>query len=200
MNLQVDSTKFIKSIEEMIAALCPSVIERRLSRIDTLSSHPSKSQFQFDRLYFASTKRRSFLREARYGEFDCASPEQSFVEWPSLAQSLQTPNELMRSMMNDVPRLWVLVTAIDNGVHHVSAIYRGEPKWKVRDWTYSVSPVFATHPVSDFNTDAELTDALKTIQACEGLDEAAYKRFYEKYKDASLLDAAIVPKNCGVAN
>jgi hypothetical protein len=193
VNLQINRSKFIASIDEMFSTFCPSILFRRLSRIESPDEHWADGAYNSDRLFFGVCKQRTFLRQAFYGEFDHSPakylPPKSFCV---IDLSFKVPNELMTPLLEYVPRLWVQVSQHSNGTHQVSAIYRGEPKWAVRDWVCGYA--------SDFKTDGELTEALKVIQAREGLDEVAFKRFYEKYKEAALLDAAIVPNNCGVAN
>lgn len=202
MGFAVDSQKFLQSLDAMVKTLCPGAISVHQSRIDTKAAHPHKSIYEADTTNLRFAKHlvdcravsRSYIREARCGEFDFTPSSAPFMEtYPTLEfQSASLPNDLLHSMWKDIPRLWVLVTDLGGGTHHVSAIYRGPAVWKVVDGS--------GFDIASFKSDAELLEALSKIQACEGIDMQAWKQFCQKYWDTCVLDAAVIPGNCGVKN
>lgn len=194
MGMPADVKKFTHSIEAILQTLCPGALSLHLSRIDTRARHPHESIYDADSSYFRTTQRRAFIREARCGEFDYSPSSGSFMEeYPRLNfQNAPLPNDVMRSLWEHIPRLWILVMNLGDGTHHVSTIYRGDAMWPIADRNGS--------DTAQFKTDAELSEALAKIQACEGFDIQAWKRFIQRYWDASVLDAAVIPANCGVIN
>jgi len=186
MGLPCDPEKFEQSIEAVSKMLCPGGICLHMARIDTKANYAHKSVYDADRMYFLSTRQSSFIRESYCGEFD-HSPSSSIsaVTYPSLNfQTAPLPNEILKSVWKDIPRLWVLVADHGEGVHHVSTIYRGDAMWTVEDREGI--------DTARFDTPEGLPEALAQVQEREGFDEHAWKRFVAKYWDAAVLDAAII--------
>ncbi|MDE1178473.1 MAG: hypothetical protein PW789_18015 [Edaphobacter sp.] len=126
-----------------------------------------------------------FIREAYCGEFDY-TPSSSInaVTHPALnLLKVPLPNEILKSVWEHVPKLWVLVTDHGEGVHHVSTIYRGDALW----------PVVEREGIqtAQFDSSEGLSQALEEVQKREGFDDVALKRFVAEYWDAAVLDAAI---------
>lgn len=196
MGARCDSAKFMESIDAMVKSLSPGALSLHFSRIDSPNAQAHRSIYDADRTYLRTTKQRQFIREARCGEFDYTPNKHTLAmeKYPALEfQHVPLPNELMRELWRDIPQLWVLVTDCGNGVHHVSTTYRGPAfMWKVVEREGM--------NVAQFKSDAEFSEALERIQACEGCDLEAWRRFLQRYWDACVLHAAIVPDNCGVAH
>jgi hypothetical protein len=111
--------------------------------------------------------------------------------YPTLQfQSALLPNQTVRSIWKLIPRLWVLVTDLGFGAHHVSAIYRGPAIWKVVD--------SSGFDAASFESDAELLEALSKIQACEGFDLEEWARFSRTVLDACVLNAINIPASSKV--
>jgi hypothetical protein len=194
MGIRGDSNKFLQSIDAMVKTLCPGAVSLHVSRIDTPLGHPHKSIYEADRDYFRITKRRAFIRESHCGEFDYSpSSGLTMEQYPALnLQNAEMPGEFLKSFASLIPRLWVLVSDLGEGTHQVTAVYRGNPLWEVVDRD--------GRDTANLKTEEELRDALARIQACEGLDLKAWADFCKQYWDASVLDAAETPPNCGVTN
>jgi hypothetical protein len=186
MGLTGDANKFLKLIEEMQATLCPPSLAIHLSRIDTKANHPHKDIYQADKVYFAVTKKRAFIREARQGEFDY-TPEThriSSEQFPSLKyQKPFLPNQILISLRDEIPKLWVLVTNLENGTHHVSTTYRGKAFWKLTDIDGS--------NIAEFENEAAFIKALEVIKSCEGVDEKDWERFLQQYWDACVVASSV---------
>jgi len=185
MGLKGDSQRFLESMASLQANLCPASLSLHLSRIDTANRHSHSSLYDADRTYFRTTKQRAYIREARCGEFD-NTPSSGIASenYPSLVlQSIGKPNAILARLWKRVPRLWVLVADLGNGTHQVVTIYRGDPLWKVTDREGL--------DIADIRSDVELSAALEKVQACEGVDQAAWVTFMELYWNASVFDAAV---------
>lgn len=186
MGLRCDVKKFNDSIAQIIECLCPGALSLHLSRIDTQKKHPHKSLYESDRNQFRVTRQPSFIREAHTGEFDASPSNSVSVEtYPSLNfQSVAVPKEALKSVWKHIPRLWIMVTEITAGTHHVSTIYRGNAMWPVAEIDGS--------DIAQFKSAEELAQALEKIQDCEGLDQASWKHFCERAWDAAVVDAAVI--------
>jgi hypothetical protein len=186
----VDAAKFMRSLDSMTQALCPGAVSAAMVRTDTPSSHRFKAIYEADRTVFQVKRVRAFLREAITGEFDYSPNSNATMEqYPTLMlQTIEAPCELMRSIWKDIPRLWVLVTAIDDGIHKITTEFRGDPFWECIE--------FEGRNISKFQSSKELSQVLTEIQKREGVDAEPLKRFYQKYWDLCAFDAA----KAGVAN
>jgi hypothetical protein len=184
MGLRGNLEKFGQAIDEVTQTLCPGALSIHLCRIDTAENHPHRSLYESDRDYFRVTRKRAFIREARTGEFDYTPSTSPITEaFPKLeCQIVVLPNDSLKAVWEYIPRLWVLCVELSQGTHHVTTIYRGNPLWKVADRDGS--------DVAHFHTEEEFQQALATIQACEGIDRAAWERFCQKYWDACVVYAA----------
>jgi hypothetical protein len=186
MGLLGNQEQFDESIEQIVQSICASSITLNLSRIDTKQSHRFPSIYKADTTYFQTTQLRAFIRESRIGEFDYSpSSGLSMESYPTLQfQAVAFPNEPLKSVKRFIPKLWVLVTDLDNGTHHVSSIYRGPAMWKVveREGIDTAS----------FHSPTGLTEALAKIQACEGFDIPAWRRFVKEYWNACVYHAAVI--------
>ena len=186
-----DMLRFSLSISAIVNTICPTALTLHLSRIDTKASHFHQSIYDADctnlrwlkLLIKGRSESRSYIREARCGEFDYSPSSGPTMEiYPALQfQSAVLPNEMLRSLWKLIPRLWVLVTDLGAGTHHVSAIYRGQPMWNVIDLCGFDAAVFKSNP--------EFLAPLSKIQACEGFDIEAWTRFSQACLDACVLDA-----------
>jgi hypothetical protein len=194
MGLRGVPQKFLDSMDQMLQAICPGSISIHQSRFDSKARHPHKTIYEADRNEFLITRRKDFIREAICGEFDhLPSSGITREEYPVLKfQSVPFPSEILRSMLGDVPRLWVLCSDKGAGVTNVQAIYRGRPMWKVADRDGRDTAVF---PNSD-----TLSNVLAKIDACEGFDAIAWERFVKKYWDACVLNAVVIQANDGSIN
>lgn len=184
MGIQGNRAVFDKLIEEMVSAICPGSISLHMSRFDTKSNHPHKAIYEADKSYLATTQQSSFIRAARCGECDYSPSNDPFMErYPQLVfQSATMPNKLVKAMWKEIPRLWVLVTNMGDGAHHVGAIYRGRPLWKVIDRDGAET--------AHFKSDLDFTNALSAIQQCEGFDTKAWELFCQRYWDTCVFEAA----------
>ena len=192
MGIPGDPQKFQQSIDALVRSLFPGSISLHASRIDTKDKHSHRALYEADHCYFVTTRKQSFIRAARCGEFDYSPSNDPFMErYPDLAfQSASMPSETLRAMWKEIPRLWVLVTDHGNGTHHVSSVYRGAPLWAIeyRDGSET----------AQFKSNDDLCKALETIQACEGFDMPAWKQFLQRYWDACVFDAAVTEKGAAI--
>jgi hypothetical protein len=190
MGVSGDPVKFAQLMSEVNETICPGALTLNLSRIDTKGAHRYHSLYEADRTYFRTSRHRAFIREARTGEWDYTPSNSVSVEtYPTLElQRVMPPNEALKDVWQYIPRLWVLCVQLSEGTHHLSAVYRGDAMWKVVEREGS--------DVASFDSDAELSDTLAKIQACEGFDKAAWERFCQKYWDAAVMhSAAVTTKN-----
>jgi hypothetical protein len=188
--ITVDATKFMQSLDSMTQALCPGAVSAAMVRTDTPSFHRFKGIYEADRTVFKVKRVRAFLREAITGEFDYSPNGNATMEqYPELMlQTVEVPCKLMRSIWKYIPRLWVLVTAIDDGIHKITTEYRGDHFWDCIE--------FEGRDISNFESSKELSQVLTEIQKREGVDPEPWKRFCQKYWDLCAFDAA----KAGVAN
>jgi len=189
MRLKGDVEVFRQGLDGICQSICNPALTTHLSRIDTKDNHPHHSIYEADRIHFRTTRQGSFIREAMCGEFDYtpSSNQISMERYPVLKfQSVPLPNEVLRSVYEFIPRLWVLCVQISKGTHHVTTIYRGNALWPVVDRD--------GREVAELKTDDEIAAALAKVQACEGFDEAALKRFYQQGWDACVIHAATAIK------
>jgi hypothetical protein len=184
MGLRGNLETFKKAIEEIAQTLCPGALSTHLCRIDTAENHPHRTLYESDRDYFRITRQRAFIREARCGEFDYSPSSHPISEqYPSLQfQSVPQPNDVLKAVWEHIPRLWVLCVELGQGRHQITTIFRGEPMWKVVDRDGS--------DVAQFKSEDEFGEVMDKIQACEGLDKAAWERFWQRAWDASVVYAA----------
>jgi hypothetical protein len=192
MGIQGDVLKFHQLISEVTETICPGALSLNLSRIDTKDKHRHHSLYDSDRTYFRASQRRAFIREARCGEFDYTpSNSVSMETCPTLQlQKVTLPNEALKDVWEHIPRLWVLCVELSEGTHQVTTVYRGDALWKVADCDGS--------DVAKFEDEAELSEALSKIQACEGFDKAAWERFCQKYWDSCVIHSAVVPNSATI--
>jgi len=183
---------FANIVAEITKTLCPTALSPHLCRIDTKYKHPHHALYESDRIYFRVNHGGSFIREAREGEFDYTpSNGVSAESYPALAlQSISLPNPILKSLWKHIPRLWVLCTDFGNGTHQITTIYRGDAAWPVafRDGS----------EVAQFKSADELRQALEKIQACEGVDEKAWKRFCQKCWDTCIKHLAAVETKAAI--
>lgn len=185
MGLTGNLSKFDESLIALTEMLCPGSVTLHTSRIDTKAVHPHPAIYQADVTYFRVMHDRAFIREAHCGEFDY-SPSKTFSceTYPNLEfQSVAKPNEILRSVWKHVPPLWVMVTDHGEGMHHVTAMFRGKAMWKVADKD--------GRQVAVFKSTESFAEALASIQACEGMDNVAWEQFAKRYWDASVLAASV---------
>ena len=184
MPVKGDIDLFWKGLDGICKSICNPALTAHLSRVDTKDKHPHSSIYEADRIHFKTTRQRSFIREAMCGEFDYTPSSNRLLmeSYPALKfQNVPLPNDVLKSVCELIPRLWVLCVQVAPGTHHISTIYRGDALWPVLD--------------SDGREVAELTEdqlaeALAKVQACEGFDEAAVKRFYQQAWDTCVVHAA----------
>jgi hypothetical protein len=182
--MSLESIATVSSWCMLQRVLCPSSLTLNLSRFDSPQHHLHRSIYANDCDYLrVHPKRNRLLRESNCGEFDYGPSTGPFMEtYPKLQfQSAQLPDEIMRRMSGDIPRLWVLVTKLAIGVHQVTTIYRGNPFWKIveRD----------AREIAYFDSDEDMLPVLAEIQKREGFDLKAWEVFEKKYLDAITLDA-----------
>lgn len=187
MGIPGDVVKFHQMMSEVTETICPGALSVNLSRIDTKDKHRYRSLYEADSVYFRTSRHRAFIREARTGEWDFSPSNSVSTEtYPALQlQKVTPPNEALKDVWKYVPRLWVLCVELSKGTHQVTAIYRGDAMWKVADCD--------GNDVAKLDGEAELSEALAKVQACEGFDKAAWERFCQKYWDACVIHSAVVP-------
>lgn len=188
MGIQGDPVKFAQLMSEVTETICPGALSLNLSRIDTKNRHRYRALYDSDRTYFRTSRHRAFIREARTGEFDYTPSNSISTEtYPTLElQKVALPNEPLKDVWQHIPRLWVLCVQLNEGTHQVSAVYRGDAMWPIAERDGS--------DVATFDSEADFSDALTKIQACEGFDKPAWERFCQKYWDACVMHAAAITK------
>ena len=92
-----------------IQKVCPPLFKLSVIRIDSPNSNRGEAYGQDAAFFKANPKRRLYLRDAQYGEFDL---ELELGDWLSL------------------PKLHVLVAQVSSGVHMITPVYRGKAFFK----------------------------------------------------------------------
>src|SRR4051812_12644259 len=65
-----DQRRYMQLIDEVVQSICPSSLSLHLSRIDSEASRAHPSIFEADKNTFRVKKWQTFVRQARYAEFD----------------------------------------------------------------------------------------------------------------------------------
>ena len=184
MAINGDKDKFMKSMDAMIASLCPPATSINLTRFDTPNSHRHNAIYEADRAQLKVSQTSIGIRSAYCGEFDYTpSIQLSMEQYPTLElQKVALPNDLLRTMMKQIPALWCSIADLGNKTIQVTAIYRGKAFWPVEERDGRM--------VARFKSADDVYGALAAIQSSEGLNKQQWEAFCREYWDAAALDSA----------
>jgi hypothetical protein len=171
-------------IDEACQAICNPALAERSVRIDSIERHVYPSLYDADATIFKVKRCRSFIRQARCGEFDYTPDghliSEVFQQQIGFQEPL-LPNEALKSVERFIPPLWCLIVDMDGGMHQVTAVFRGDAFFPVCE--------FEGQTLANVKSPEQLRSIVAMMTDRKGFDDESYKRYCDALSNECALRA-----------